>query len=274
MKPSSIDLAIRSNRTAHDNVAESYNAKHFEIYNSFEQRRLAQLVDKLTRLLPQDKLYVLDFGAGTGNLTKLFLANNCSVVASDVSPKSLAALQREVTHASLKTVVLHGDSIPFADDTFDITATYSVLHHIPDYLAAVKEMVRVTKSGGLIFIEHEANENKWKPSEELQQYYALTKQTLPEHIVKLYRTGELFTFDFIKGVLIRLYDKRYQREGDIHVWPDDHIEWQKIFDVCQNTCRLIEQRDYLLYKPKISVEEYEKFATTCSDMKYAILQKI
>ena len=153
-------------------------------------------------------------------------------------------------------------------------ATYSVLHHIPDYISAIKEMIRVTKPGGLIYIDHEANENRWHPDAVLAEYNAKIKQTKTERINFILRTGELFTWDFIKTVFIKLFiNKKYQREGDIHVFPEDHIEWDKIFHAVSPAVEIIKNIDYLMYQPKATIDDYNNYARQCTDTKCVIFRK-
>lgn len=265
---------IKHNTTAHDKIAGIYNIKHSEIYNDLEQNRLDAVVIDIIEKTGKKSIEVLDVGAGTGNLTKKFIKNNCIVTACDVSKESLALLQKELDSENLKTVLYDGKQLPFADGLFDVVATYSVLHHIPDYFFAIEEMIRVAKEGGLIYIDHEANENKWSPDEKLKEYYKLIKQTKIEHFRKLLKTKELFTFDFIKTIFIRLFNSRYQREGDIHVWPNDHMEWEKIKEILKTSCEILEENDYLLCRTKKDQELYNKYSKTCTDTKYLIAKKI
>lgn len=223
-----------------------------------------------------NKAKVLDVGAGTGNLALKFLENNCEVTASDVSEKSLELLKRlSGENDNLKLALIKDKRLPFKDNEFDIVGTYSVLHHIPDYLFTVKEMIRVCKPNGFIYIDHEGNNNRWNPDGKLSEYNSLTKQTKIEHLEKLFKTRELFTFDFLKTVFIKTFiNKRYQREGDIHVWKDDHVELDKVKKTFKdNGCEIIEEVDYLMYKPKGGEEVYKTFASFCSDSKYLIVKK-
>jgi ubiquinone/menaquinone biosynthesis C-methylase UbiE len=256
-------------------IADVYELKHTEIYNPIEQTRLKTVIKKLLNHLKQQDVKVLDFGAGTGNLTLKFLQAGCRVTAADISEKSIQILQKRANHPNLTTKRFDGGDLPFDNEMFDIVGTYSVLHHIPDYLHAIREMIRVAKPGGLIYIDHEANENKWNPDDNLQAYHALTRQTRFEHIKSLIKTRELFTREFLKCVWMKAFvDKRYEREGDIHVWKDDHIEWPKIVDLIRaNNCEIIENTDYLLYRPKGGTALYEKYKHLTSDTKSIIFLK-
>src|SRR5205823_2480921 len=106
-----------------------------------------------------------------------------------------------------------------ADQSFDLIATYSVLHHIPDYLAACAEMARLCRPGGVVVIDHEASPNVWQPDASLEQfrrdapYFDWRKYLKPSNYVHRVR---------------RVFDPKHANEGDIHVWPDDHIEWDRI----------------------------------------------
>lgn len=267
---------IKDNAEAHNIIADVYDVKHPEIFNAIEQRRIEQTIEALLNKVGKNNPKILDFGSGTGNLTLKFLNKGCFVTACDISQKELDILMKKViNNSNLKICLLEDKKLPFEDNSFDIVATYSVLHHIPDYLFTIKEFIRVLKPGGYIYIDHEANENRWKPNTFLKEYNNLTRQTLFEHFIKLLKTGELFTYNFIKSALIiSLVNKRYKREGDIHVWVNDHIEWPKIFKILtEKNCDVIEDIDYLMYKPKCQLELYEKYKNNCTDTKYVFIKK-
>ena len=53
--------------------------------------------------------------------------------------------------------------------------------------------------------------------------------------------------NYIDWFIRKFIFKRYRREGDIHVFEDDHIEWGKIIDTLLNEgCSIIAQKEYLL----------------------------
>ena len=112
-------------------------------------------------------------------------------------------------------------------------------------------------------------------SEKIDRSIVLTKKTFFERIKKLAYTRELFTFGFTKTIFMKLFIcRRYEREGDLHVWPDDHIEWDKIRNICKKSNSIIiEENDYLLYRPKVSIENYNLYKEKCNDMKYIFAKK-
>ena len=107
---------------------------------------------------------VLDYGAGTGDLTAYLFMLGTRVIAAHVPQKSLAALREKYSDANrLESVELNGvDLSMFKDNSLDMVATYSVLHHVPDYLDVVREFVRVVKLGGIIYIDHESAPHVWQ----------------------------------------------------------------------------------------------------------------
>lgn len=243
---------LKHNKKAHDIIYKFYNLKHDEIYNDYEQKRINRLLQRITKNVNTKKVNVLDYGAGTGNLSLKFLRLGCYVTALDLSRNELDFLKKLAgDNKKLQTKVFDGGKIPFPDNSFDVVASYSVLHHVPDYLGTIKEMIRVTKKGGLIVIEHEASENKWSNDPLLNEYKRLTKKSLISHIAQLYKTKELFLFDFWRSLFITLFvNKRHRREGDIHVWPDDHIDWSRIKELLNNYGKITKDENYLMYVPR------------------------
>ena len=270
------DSDFAANRRAHDLIADRYDLKHTEIYNPLEENRLAQVLKELVAATGIPDPMVLDVGAGTGNLSMKFAHYGCHVTALDVSDRSLAVLRSKVgPTARLETLRLESPRFPLPDGSFDIVATYSVLHHIPDYLGAVREMARVLRPGGLIYIDHEANPTSWHPEKNLLAYRTHCRLGIGAHLSLLIRTGELFTADFWKCAWIKLFvNPRFEREGDIHVWPDDHIEWSLVYEIFAEHGITVEQEvDYLGYQPRGGRETDDRYRLVCSDMRMVIGRK-
>ena len=94
-------------------------------------------------------LKILDVGCGTGaNLEMLSQFGEAEGV--DVSDDALEFCRRK----GLKVQKGLAETLPYADETFDLTTALDVVEHLDDDVSGLKEMYRVTKSGGysLIFV--------------------------------------------------------------------------------------------------------------------------
>jgi len=92
---------------------------------------------------------ILDVGCGTGANLEM-LSQFGSAEGVDVSDEALEFCRRK----GLTVQKGLAESLPYADETCDITTARDVVEHLDDDIAGLKEMFRVTKSGGysLIFV--------------------------------------------------------------------------------------------------------------------------
>ena len=257
---------IKRNIAIHDRIARKYDARHGEIFNDVEQGRLrASLADTRDSITTgAASLRALDFGCGSGNLTRHLLALGFDVTAADVSRGFLDLVQSRYPKA--RTLLMNGGDLSNVEDcTFDLVASYSVLHHIPDYVAAVREMARVCKAGGVIVLDHEQNEEFWSGSPIYQEFRASAlrfdwrKYLTPMNYVHRLR---------------RVFDPRHANEGDIHVWPDDHIEWDAIkAEMAQAGFEAIREKDYLLFNRLYRREVYDSYVGRVTDTKVMVFRK-
>ncbi len=263
---------IQENIDRHEKIAHVYDKRHTEINNDIEQQRLRTALQQAHDCIDNvERLPVaLDFGCGTGNLTRHLVDIGFRVTAADVTP-SFVELATAYDPSSTTGFRLNGKDLNgLADDTFDLVATYSVLHHVPDYLAAVRELVRVTRPGGLIVIDHEASPEYWLSSSILDEFRAIVKRpfSLRAFLPKLASPAW-----YLKKIRL-LMNPRYAEEGDIHVWPDDHIEWDEIQRILEETgASIVDIDDYLLYQPHYPLDVYDRYRNRCTDMRLLIARK-
>ena len=108
-------------------------------------------------LLPRLRVtdHLLDVGCGPGTIT-LDLASRLSqgnVVGIDNAPAAVSAARRAAEAAGATGVEFAvGDSyhLDYASATFDVVHAHQVLQHLSDPVAALREMKRVCKPGGLV----------------------------------------------------------------------------------------------------------------------------
>lgn len=102
---------------------------------------------------------VLDVGAGFGRHVFECARRGADVVALDYAQHEVvetgatldAMIEAGEIDGDRVTGVLRGDAtkLPFADDSFDKVITSEVLEHVQDDVAAISEMVRVLRPGGM-----------------------------------------------------------------------------------------------------------------------------
>lgn len=111
----------------------------------------------LDPIYPQGgNIRILDAGCGTGG-NGIFLQRYGKVVGMDFAPDALEFGQDRLPGALLGGSV---NSLPFADNSFDLVTSFEVLYHkgVPDELVALREVRRVLAPLGRLLIRLPAYE--------------------------------------------------------------------------------------------------------------------
>ena len=101
---------------------------------------------------------VLDVGTGTAQLPIELCGQSLTVrvLAVDLSDEMLALARRNVLYACLTDRIrlekADAKCLPYADGRFAAAISNGILHHIPEPLAMLGQMWRVTAPGGLVFV--------------------------------------------------------------------------------------------------------------------------
>jgi ubiquinone/menaquinone biosynthesis C-methylase UbiE len=107
----------------------------------------------------EGRLKGLDVGCGTGHYLHRMNGYGYEMNGIDTSEGMLA--QAKKNSNSQAAAVMKGSALalPFGDNSFDFSYIINVLHHLSsreEQLCALKEIARVVKPGGLLFV-HEMN---------------------------------------------------------------------------------------------------------------------
>lgn len=263
---------IQENITLYERIASEYQRRHGEIYNEIEQARLHEALREAIAQVRSAKgrVTAFDLGCGAGNLTRHLLELGCTVTTADVTP-SFVRMASEIDPDNTIPFVLNGtDLSEIPDSSYDFIATYSVLHHIPDYLHIISEMARVVRPGGIVYLDHERCEAYWNDNAILREYLNINA----EKRGLLWYVRRLISPAWWVKKAKKIRNPRYQEEGDIHVWPDDHIEWQKIREVLNHAdMEIIRDEDYLHYQAQHDIRSYESYREKCADMRIIVARK-
>jgi ubiquinone/menaquinone biosynthesis C-methylase UbiE len=152
--PPTADEIREVNTRYHDVAADGYDAKWGIDFGLLGQDQVLTKLHKALGRAPEHFGRALEIGAGTGYFTLNLMQAGVigSAVGMDISPGMLEALQRNADDLGLAVATVAGDaeSLPLADESFDLVFGHAVLHHIPDLEQAFAEFHRVLKPGGWI----------------------------------------------------------------------------------------------------------------------------
>ena len=101
-------------------------------------------------IAPKAGMQILDIAAGTGSSSRPLVDKGAQVTALDFSEGMLAQGRKQ--NKDIKFVQGDALKLPFADNFFDVTTISFGLRNTNDTSLALKEALRVTKSGGRIVI--------------------------------------------------------------------------------------------------------------------------
>lgn len=132
------------NRAYYDAFAEGYDRDRDRGYHKLIDDQAAALVQRYGA----DK-DVLEVGCGTGLILQRVAPHARTARGVDLSPGMLERARRR----GLDVQEGSATALPFPDASFDVTYSFKVLAHIPDWDACMREMVRVTRPGGVLIFD-------------------------------------------------------------------------------------------------------------------------
>ena len=109
---------------------------------------------------------VLEIGGGVGTDLAQFASHGATVTDLDLSAGHLRLAEENFRLRGLEGRFIHhdGESLPFADRSFDLVYSNGVLHHTPNTLAVVHEVHRVLRPGGraIVMVYAENSLHYWR----------------------------------------------------------------------------------------------------------------
>ena len=166
------DQVVQANIEVHTKMIKDYESEpHWKPEN------IEKVSKRLQRLYPSERESALDVGAGTGFLTRHLVKDFKKVNAIDITPAMLAKIPQ---FDNLEVQICQVESLPFPDATFDFVCAYSFLHHIYDPIVALKEMIRVMKPNGVLYVDLEPNASYWTNLKEISEKEGIALTPLVE----------------------------------------------------------------------------------------------
>jgi ubiquinone/menaquinone biosynthesis C-methylase UbiE len=107
---------------------------------------------------------VADVGTGTGFVARGLVERANKVIGFDASPDMLAVARRNLAQFdNVEFREATGDQLPVSGEMFDGVFANMYLHHAPDPLAAIKEMARTLKPGGVLCLtDLDTHDHEWQ----------------------------------------------------------------------------------------------------------------
>ena len=213
---------------------ETYTHGHAEATLRQHGRRTAE--EAAAFLLPELKvgMRLLDVGCGPGSITR-GLATHLApgeVVGVDLSEEALASARRDAAERGIENVRYQTASVyelPFPDASFDVVFAHQVLQHLREPSAAMREMLRVLRPGGLIGVRDVdwGTVAYWPSNPWIDLFLEVHVKTWSQNGGDP-RMGrklrELFNFSNVQGVRISASQWCYASPEETREWGDSYAD--------------------------------------------------
>lgn len=157
----------------------------------------------------KENMTVLDIGGTNvnGSLRGFFTSNKMKYICLDIEP-----------HPSVDIVVKPGDKLPFENGSIDIIVSTSCFEHDPCFWITFKEMCRVIKSDGIIYVNAPSNGEYHKYPGDNWRFYPDAGQALA------YWSGISYNNETIYPVSVK---ETFFIKKEGQTWIDFICIWQR-----------------------------------------------
>ena len=139
-----------------------------EFFDEVERHRYQDYAPWMPRVMGFNEFAgkeLLEVGCGMGTDLLQFARGGARVTGVDLTPRSIEISRSHLDLYGQKGefAITDGETLPFADESFDVVYSNGVLHHTPDTAGAIREIHRVLRPGGLarVMLYHRDSLNYW-----------------------------------------------------------------------------------------------------------------
>jgi ubiquinone/menaquinone biosynthesis C-methylase UbiE len=139
-----------------------------EFFEEVERHRYQEYAPWMHEVMGFDRYAgrrLLEVGCGMGTDLLQFARGGAICTGVDLTPRSIEISRHRFQLYGIpgSFLVTDGERLPFPDNTFDVVYSNGVLHHTPDTAAAVQEIHRVLKPGGIakVMLYYRHSFNYW-----------------------------------------------------------------------------------------------------------------
>lgn len=146
--PQAVVLHNKSSRTFRQDYSDDLLLYHANAFKYGRKKIESALLSFLRNF--SNGVRILDVGSGTGYYLNLINRQGLNCVGIDLSENMVR--QSSAVYPHLKIQIADARKLPFADNSFDAVISVETLRYFSDRGTLLKEIFRVTKPGGSIFI--------------------------------------------------------------------------------------------------------------------------
>lgn len=212
----------------HESVAKSHGARTAETECQYMLPTLQHMV------ADKPDLKLLDIGCGPGSIT-VSLARYIPqghVTGIDFSNSVLAKAEALAKEQNVGNVTFQtGDvfALPFEDGTFDITHSHQAVCHFIPHVAAIKELIRVTKKGGVLCMRETdlSAMHLFPPSPVLEEFWSITIEIFRRQVGTIAAGRQLKAWTVEAGI------PRDNIEMTVGSWCKHSVEGKREYDAAR-----------------------------------------
>jgi ubiquinone/menaquinone biosynthesis C-methylase UbiE len=135
---------MRKTELFFDSIADDF----LERMNPFDQDTRVAWFDRVVSEHNLRDAIVVDVGAGLGHFSAVASRHGASVVPVDIAPRLVRRLRERFPSALVGSAV----SLPFETGSVDYVVSSECIEHTMDPQQAIREMLRVLRPGGVLFL--------------------------------------------------------------------------------------------------------------------------
>ena len=136
-------------------IASRYDLLNHVLSLNIDKSWRRKVRAEISDILADENAVVLDVACGTGDLSlELKRGAPAAVIGTDFCRPMLVVAAEKIASGACHLPLVEADamSLPFGDDSFDAVTIAFGLRNLPDHEAGLRELLRVLKPGGKLFV--------------------------------------------------------------------------------------------------------------------------
>lgn len=142
---------LEANRRFHDTLGKRNLYMQQPFLNDLNRARVRRIIQRLSQEAGNEA--ILDVGCGTGFILSIANGYFNNLAGVDISSEML----KQVPIPGIDLQVAQVENLPFPDDRFNVVTMHSVLHHLFEMEAPLREIYRCLKPGGIFYADESPN---------------------------------------------------------------------------------------------------------------------